>query len=267
MKLLLDMWLGVGSELALPLALRMLQQALYQQEPLLRARAFDVVYNLSLHSCLLSELPAEHGGGWEARTAAAARQAAGNGHRGSGESLPQSASSPRAQHSGGLSVVPSLQIHLPQQILQAPSSPRGSFPAPSGSYPTAAASGAHASSPQSPRSRLSRGDRAGFSPETSPGRRSGHAPSASLLPGQGSVDGQEEQGQLRGQEQQEEEGLEVQLAHWLRQLLFELLQMLSQVRSAALHEAMLAACVLLLVTHSKVLLHSATRPGMSTHNQ
>jgi hypothetical protein len=52
-KLVVDLWLGVGGEVAAPLVLRMLQQALSQLQPQYRARAFDIVYNLSLHGCML----------------------------------------------------------------------------------------------------------------------------------------------------------------------------------------------------------------------
>eukprot|EP00775_Hariotina_reticulata_P012214 gene12214-12352_t len=52
-KLIIDLWLTAGPAAAFPLVLRMLQQALYQPHPDYRARAFDIVYNLSLHGCML----------------------------------------------------------------------------------------------------------------------------------------------------------------------------------------------------------------------
>jgi hypothetical protein len=53
-KLLIDLWLTAGSDAAAPLALRMLQQALASPQPEHRAAAFDVLYNLSLHGCMLA---------------------------------------------------------------------------------------------------------------------------------------------------------------------------------------------------------------------
>jgi hypothetical protein len=53
MKLVVDLWLTAGGAAALPLVLRMLQQALYQLQPQYRARAFDIIYNLALHGTML----------------------------------------------------------------------------------------------------------------------------------------------------------------------------------------------------------------------
>jgi hypothetical protein len=52
-KLIVDLWLSAGGAVAFPLVLRMLQQALYQQQPEHRANAFNIVYNLALHGCML----------------------------------------------------------------------------------------------------------------------------------------------------------------------------------------------------------------------
>jgi hypothetical protein len=52
-KMVVDLWLSVGGAAAFPLVLRMLQQALYQLQPQYRARAFDILFNLSLHGSML----------------------------------------------------------------------------------------------------------------------------------------------------------------------------------------------------------------------
>jgi hypothetical protein len=57
-KLIVDLWLSAGGAVAFPLVLRMLQQALYQQQPEHRVNAFNIVYNLALHGCML--MPAQH---------------------------------------------------------------------------------------------------------------------------------------------------------------------------------------------------------------
>jgi hypothetical protein len=52
-KLIVDLWLSAGGAVAFPLVLRMLQQALYQQQPEHRVNAFNIVYSLALHGCML----------------------------------------------------------------------------------------------------------------------------------------------------------------------------------------------------------------------
>lgn len=52
-KMVVDLWLSVGGAAAFPFVLRMLQQALYQLQPQYRARAFDILFNLSLHGSML----------------------------------------------------------------------------------------------------------------------------------------------------------------------------------------------------------------------
>lgn len=119
-KLTMDLWLAGGPEAAAPLALRLVQQALQQPLPAHRARAFDLIYNLSLHGSLLRRAgespppspgqPSPGGGAVNPPGPATARA---------------SVSSPRAQlHIGGAGVpqLPSPRIHLPAQLL-APSSP------------------------------------------------------------------------------------------------------------------------------------------------
>jgi hypothetical protein len=58
-KLLMDMWLAGTPQATFGLVLSMLQAALRQPDPLHRARVFDLVYNLSLHTHMIeSDSPA-----------------------------------------------------------------------------------------------------------------------------------------------------------------------------------------------------------------
>jgi hypothetical protein len=59
-KLIVDLWLSAGGAVAFPLVLRMLQQALYQQQPEHRVNAFNIVYNLALHGCMLMSAQRSH---------------------------------------------------------------------------------------------------------------------------------------------------------------------------------------------------------------
>jgi hypothetical protein len=59
-KLIVDLWLSAGGAVAFPLVLRMLQQALYQQQPEHRVNAFNIVYNLALHGCMLMPAQQSH---------------------------------------------------------------------------------------------------------------------------------------------------------------------------------------------------------------
>lgn len=58
MKLIMDLFLNAGPGTSYPLVLRMLRQSLASPQPEIRARAFDVIFNLTLHSALLE--PSDH---------------------------------------------------------------------------------------------------------------------------------------------------------------------------------------------------------------
>ncbi|KAG2491355.1 hypothetical protein HYH03_010354 [Edaphochlamys debaryana] len=73
MKLLVDLWLRAGPVPSYTLVLRMLRAALRSPQHATRARAFDVLYNLSLHGAML------RGAAEEAALAAAAVAGAGAG--------------------------------------------------------------------------------------------------------------------------------------------------------------------------------------------
>lgn len=60
-KLVMDLWLSAGSGNSYPLVLRMLRKTLADPRPVVRARAFDTLYNLACHSALLAPLPAAPG--------------------------------------------------------------------------------------------------------------------------------------------------------------------------------------------------------------
>lgn len=49
----MDLWLNAGPGNCYPLQLRLLRQALSSGHPDVRSRAFDILYNLSLHSALV----------------------------------------------------------------------------------------------------------------------------------------------------------------------------------------------------------------------
>ncbi|MEW5300088.1 MAG: hypothetical protein WDW36_003044 [Sanguina aurantia] len=53
LKLIMDLWLNAGPGNCYPLQLRLLRQALSSTRPDVRSRAFDILYNLSLHSALV----------------------------------------------------------------------------------------------------------------------------------------------------------------------------------------------------------------------
>ena len=50
----MDMYLGMGPEVSYPLVLHMLQQALEDEDAEIRSHSFDTIYNLSVHSQMLS---------------------------------------------------------------------------------------------------------------------------------------------------------------------------------------------------------------------
>lgn len=51
--MVIDLWLKIGSAASYPLVLQMLHQCLQDEDLLVRAQAFDVVYNLSIHARML----------------------------------------------------------------------------------------------------------------------------------------------------------------------------------------------------------------------
>ncbi|GMH33520.1 hypothetical protein BSKO_01354 [Bryopsis sp. KO-2023] len=58
-KLIMDLYLKAGEKVSYPLVLQMLQHNLEDPDPATRARAFDIIYNLSLHSQMLMEPPSD----------------------------------------------------------------------------------------------------------------------------------------------------------------------------------------------------------------
>lgn len=258
-KLVIDTWLSAGPEASAPLVLRLLQQALHHASPAVRARAFDVIYNLSIHGALLG------GAGWlegEASrpgTPGAAPPHAGGGGSGGSPSggpaagiappsappepegrlyaRPQSPHGAQRPRGGAGAQVPALaspRIHMPPGVMgrggpgSSGSSGSGGGTSPRSPLslgPPAAGSGG-VSPPQpspmqplsSPRSRLGRGgaEAAAAVPLESP-RSAGRGAAAE---GAGA-----QWGALPG-------SLELEFEGWLRQLLFELLCMLSEVSRA-----------------------------------
>lgn len=242
-KMVIDTWLGAGSKAAAPLVLRMLQHALHHSHPTVRARPFDILYNLSIHAALLSGiedsgpdsppslmLPTHAGlsppsAPPERSDQLYARPPSPNGAQRTrgGSSLP-------------VSQLPSPRIHLPPQVMQRQgpassgsggSSPRSAY-GPGGVPTNGSGPVAPQQSPQqqqqqyglsSPRSRLGRGDALG---PDSPG-----SSSRAASPAAG-------EGRRRCWEASSGSSiaLEVEFEGWLRQLLFELLCMLAQVRWA-----------------------------------
>lgn len=62
-KLIMDMWLQADPVESFALMLPMLCTALAQQDPIYRVRAFDLVYNLSLHAQMIEPVGSSSGGG------------------------------------------------------------------------------------------------------------------------------------------------------------------------------------------------------------
>ena len=56
-KLIMDMYIEQGPSVAYILVLQMLQQSLYHPDVAVRVRAFDLVYNLALHTLMFSNTP------------------------------------------------------------------------------------------------------------------------------------------------------------------------------------------------------------------
>jgi hypothetical protein len=198
-KMVVNTWLGAGPAAAAPLVLRMLQQALHNTHACVRARAFDLVYNLSIHGTMLStsDDPKEGEGASQAaaRSAAPLQVAVGRlPPRSAPPELaaqsyarPQSpAGAPRTRTVAGhpVSQLPSPRIHLPPQVMATPgggsggsggssgssgggSSPRsplaGHNPATGGTTPPSPTPW-----PASPRSRLGRGANNGGAPFDGP---------------------------------------------------------------------------------------------------
>lgn len=226
MKLIVDLWLQSGPQQSFPLVLRMLQQALHQDQASYRARAFDILYNLSLHACCLSAAGHTRPVSPRPLNGPPARYDDDSSQQ-SSPSRPTSPGvtpSPLSQFTppgGGMGPLPSPRIHLPQTILQGSGSPRSSFVALSGSAPP---------QPSSPRSRLSYGHAmlggvgVGAEDFGPPKGIGGNGGATHRLGGVG--DAIEQQwGHMNG------DGLKLQqeMMAWLRQLLFELLRMMAQV--------------------------------------
>lgn len=51
--MVIDLWLKIGPTASYPLVLQMLHQCVQEEDPCVRAQAFDVVYNLSIHARML----------------------------------------------------------------------------------------------------------------------------------------------------------------------------------------------------------------------
>jgi hypothetical protein len=117
-KLIVDTWLRAGSAAAAPLVLHMLQQALSSTHACVRARAFDVVYNLSIHAAML--VTGDAAGQAEARERAEPPPAAERSEHGSPRS--SGALSPAA--AGGLAA-PSPPPGLANYSYARPQSPVG----------------------------------------------------------------------------------------------------------------------------------------------
>lgn len=62
-KLIMDMWLQADPVESFALMLPMLRAALAQQDPIYRVRAFDLVYNLSLHAQMIEPVGGSSSGG------------------------------------------------------------------------------------------------------------------------------------------------------------------------------------------------------------
>jgi hypothetical protein len=110
-KLIMDAWLRSGPAVVLPLVLRMLQKALANPSTTIKARAFDLLYNLSVHAALLLEAvdhQQPHAGAHSAHSSIAYGQpsgpfsprdaAAAGGY--AGASSPRSASQPLSPRVG-----------------------------------------------------------------------------------------------------------------------------------------------------------------------
>lgn len=52
----MDLWLKIGPAASYPLVLHMFQQTLGEEAPLSRARAFDAVYNLTIHAQMMRDI-------------------------------------------------------------------------------------------------------------------------------------------------------------------------------------------------------------------
>ncbi|KAI8463686.1 MAG: hypothetical protein J3K34DRAFT_494699 [Monoraphidium minutum] len=286
-KMVVDTWLAAGGAASLPLALRMLQGALHHDSAAVRARAFDTLYNLSLHAALLNGNDGDDdggggdGGGYGAGAAPPQQQFAGGGGGapppppppepgGRLYARPQSPSGaqrPRGGSGQRVAQLPSPRIHLPPQVMQQPSpggsaSGSGSAGALSPRSPLALGPGALANggggasppplSPQlglaSPRSRLARGGGGGGGFGDAPDSPHSSARAAPVAEG-GDGAGSDAAVAAAGLAGGGPGALELEFEGWLRALLFELLVMLSQLdeRSEAVWQSA-AGCMLHLTT-------------------
>jgi hypothetical protein len=212
-KLAMDLWLAAGPEAAAPLVLRMLQQALQQPLPSQRARAFDLLYNMSLHGGLLR--------GQQDSEPTSPQHASGSsaGDRYNGAAAAPAPQSPRAQlHIGGPSApqLSSPHIHLPHQLLtSAPAAGVGGGSSRQGSPSPRSAHSGGSPAPGSPAgSRLARSAAWDADPASPAGAQQpaggGFGDAATLL------------------------SMELAFERWLLGLLFEALLMLAQVSCSSL---------------------------------
>jgi hypothetical protein len=266
-KMVVDTWLGAGPAASLPLVLRMLQQGLHHAHPSVRARPFDVIYNLSLHAALLTGCDDEESG--DAGTPAAryndAPPGAGTlappsappelaGQLYARPQSPSGAQRPRGGSGQQVAQLPSPRIHLPPQVMaqqaagsgSGASSGGGTSPgSPLSTAAAAAASGGAGmlSSPLQPTPQLQQGL---SSPRSRLGRT--EAPPSPASSGAAARPGGEGSGSGLGPPGG---ALESEFDGWLRQLLFELLTMLAQLdeKSEPVWQSAVG-CLLHLTTHA-----------------
>ena len=252
MKMIVDLWMKGGPQGSFPLVLRMLQQAVHQSHASYRIRAFDLLYNLSLHGCLLY-ITSDDSGNQNAEgdhAAAATKPLGGLGGFAGGTVSPKgNREHSQTSFSSGVSSFPASQQQTP--CVTSPSSAVASG--------VAAASNGAAGQCPSPRSRLARGDvsavaasstsaaaaaagqqqqqerqgltSADFPMQGAPGGTLGWGwwLRGDVAAGEGGV----EQYVAQGEGVDSAEGAavaEVAFQSWLRELLFELLVMVAEVR-------------------------------------
>jgi len=266
-KMVIDTWLGAGPEASLPLVLRMLQQALHHPHPAIRARPFDILYNLAVHAALLSGCDDDAGGGADedgltpqrragydaATTPPLAATGPGSlpppsappelaGQLYARPQSPSGAQRPRGGSGQSVGQLHSPRIHLPPQVMAqqgagsgagsgggtSPRSPLSSAPVAAGGAPNGGGGGP-LSPVQQPTPQLQQGL---ASPRSRLGR--GDGPSALQVlaspGGSSAVVGEGSEGRWAPAGGV----LEMEFEGWLRQLLFELLTMLAQVSHAGL---------------------------------
>ncbi|GBF94699.1 hypothetical protein Rsub_07435 [Raphidocelis subcapitata] len=235
-KLVVDTWLAAGHAAA-PVALRMLQQALHHPHPAVRARPFDLLFNLSIHAALLAGADGEGLAGPDAAPARGAAVGAGAlappsappELAGQLYARPPSPAGAQRQRGGGsptVAVLAAPRIHLPPQVMATGGPGSSGSSAGGGSSPRSPA-GNGAGGPPSPRQQPTPQLQQGLASPRSRLARGGDAagvPGSPMSSGATGATG-EDSGGLWGLEAG---ALESEFEAWLRQLLFELLVMLSQ---------------------------------------